>query len=131
MVGVHSDEEITRNKGPPVMNDEERLAIVKACKWVDEVAFGTPYDPSLELLVSVSRNRVWKKWSGVTGRNQDRLNCDFVVHGDDLSTTANGEDAYAKVKAAGTLLLLFRLIATVIHFIPWVAIRENESGQAN
>ena len=36
VVGVHSDEEIRKHKGPPVMNDEERLATVRACKWVDE-----------------------------------------------------------------------------------------------
>ena len=36
-----------------------RLALVHACKWVDEVVFDTPYNPTVELL--------------------DRLNCDFVV----------------------------------------------------
>jgi ethanolamine-phosphate cytidylyltransferase len=88
VVGVHSDEEIIRNKGPPVMNNDERLAIVKSCKWVDEVVFDTPYDPSLELL--------------------DRLNCDFCVHGDDVASTATGEDAYAKVKKAGRMRVIKR-----------------------
>jgi ethanolamine-phosphate cytidylyltransferase len=37
VVGVHSDAEILKHKGPPVMNEEERLATVRACKWVDEV----------------------------------------------------------------------------------------------
>jgi cytidyltransferase-like protein len=37
VVGVHSDAEILRHKGPPVMNEQERLATVRACKWVDEV----------------------------------------------------------------------------------------------
>ncbi len=36
VVGVHSDKEIRKHKGPPVMSDEERLATVRACKWVDE-----------------------------------------------------------------------------------------------
>lgn len=54
VVGVHSDEEIRKHKGPPVMNDPERLATVNACKWVDEIVFGTPYDPSLELLVKLN-----------------------------------------------------------------------------
>ena len=40
-----------------------------------------PLDPSLELL--------------------DRFNCDFAIHGDDMSTTADGKDAYAEVKQAG------------------------------
>jgi glycerol-3-phosphate cytidylyltransferase-like family protein len=67
-----------KHKGPPVMNDRERYyllssffiiirrrtypncsfgndsrAMVDACKWADEVAWGTPYDPSIELLVCV------------------------------------------------------------------------------
>jgi len=88
VVGVHSDAEILRHKGPPVMNEQERLATVRACKWVDEVVFDTPYDPSLELLI--------------------KLNCDFCVHGDDLSTTADGRDAYADVKAAGRMKVVKR-----------------------
>lgn len=88
VVGVHSDEEIRKHKGPPVMNDAERLATVNACKWVDEVVFGTPYDPSLELLV--------------------KLNCDYCVHGDDMSTTADGRDAYAEVKEAGRMKVVKR-----------------------
>jgi len=55
---------------------------------VDEVVFDTPYDPSLELL--------------------DRLKCDFCVHGDDLSTTADGRDAYEEVKSAGRMKIVKR-----------------------
>ncbi|WAQ97379.1 PCY2-like protein [Mya arenaria] len=36
-VGVHSDEEITMHKGPPVFNQEERYRMVRAIKWVDEM----------------------------------------------------------------------------------------------
>jgi ethanolamine-phosphate cytidylyltransferase len=88
VVGVHSNAEILRHKGPPVMSDEERLATVRACKWVDEVVFDTPYNPSLELLI--------------------KLNCDFCVHGDDMSTTADGRDAYAEVKEAGRMKIVKR-----------------------
>jgi cytidyltransferase-like protein len=42
VAGVHSCEEIRRNKGPPVMTNEERCNAVAACKWVDEVVFDTP-----------------------------------------------------------------------------------------
>jgi|EP01047_Picozoa_sp_COSAG01_P025564 hypothetical protein len=35
------------------MTDDERVKIVKACKWVDEVAFDTPYQPSVATLDSV------------------------------------------------------------------------------
>jgi cytidyltransferase-like protein len=50
VVGVHSDAEITRNKGPPVMNEAERYAMVRACKWVDEMIEDAPYSPTVELL---------------------------------------------------------------------------------
>ena len=88
VVGVHSDEEILKHKGPPVMNNDERLATVRACKWVDEVVFDTPYNPSLELL--------------------DKLHCEYVVHGDDMSTTADGRDAYEEVKQAGRMKIVKR-----------------------
>jgi len=88
VVGVHSDAEIAKHKGPPVMNEQERLACVKACKWVDEVAFDTPYDPSIELL--------------------DKLNCDFGIHGDDTSTTSDGQDAYGELKKAGRMRIIKR-----------------------
>lgn len=70
--GVNSDEEITKVKGPPVFNSEERCAIVRACKWVDEVAPDTPYTPNEDLLTT--------------------LNCDFYAHGDDVALNADGVD---------------------------------------
>jgi len=88
VAGVHSDAEITRNKGPPTMKEDERLRIVKACKWVDEVVFDVPYSPTIELL--------------------DRLNCDFCVHGDDMPTNADGKSAYDDVLKAGRLKIVKR-----------------------
>eukprot|EP00658_Telonema_sp_P-2_P078654 TRINITY_DN7418_c0_g2_i3.p1 TRINITY_DN7418_c0_g2~~TRINITY_DN7418_c0_g2_i3.p1 ORF type:complete len:353 (+),score=108.62 TRINITY_DN7418_c0_g2_i3:197-1255(+) len=82
VAGVHSDDEITRAKGMPVLNNEERMALVKACKWVDEIVFDTPYNPTVELL--------------------DKLNCDFVAHGDDIGPT------YAEVMEAGRLKVIKR-----------------------
>ena len=37
VVGVNPDAEIRKFKGPPVMSDKERCALVEAVKWVDEV----------------------------------------------------------------------------------------------
>jgi cytidyltransferase-like protein len=37
VVGVNPDAEIRQYKGPPVMSDDERCALVEAVKWVDEV----------------------------------------------------------------------------------------------
>jgi len=40
--------------------------------------------------------------------SQDKLNCDFCVHGDDLATTPDGQDAYGKVKEAGRMKVIKR-----------------------
>eukprot|EP01084_Bolivina_argentea_P269344 457730_1 len=77
VVGVHSDEEIARNKREPVMNNEQRMAAVKACKWADEIVFGVPYAPTLELI--------------------DKHRCDYIAHGDDIPMAANGQSAYHDV----------------------------------
>ncbi|XP_017853992.1 ethanolamine-phosphate cytidylyltransferase isoform X1 [Drosophila busckii] len=80
IVGIHTDEEITKHKGPPVFTEEERVKMVKGIKWVDEVVLGAPYVTSLEVL--------------------DQNNCDFCVHGDDITMTAEGVDTYHLVKSA-------------------------------
>lgn len=49
------------HKGPPVFSQEERYAMVRAIKWVDEVIEGAPYITTRETLI--------------------KYNCDFVVHG--------------------------------------------------
>lgn len=32
------------------MTDEERYALVKACKWADEVVMQDAYDPTIEII---------------------------------------------------------------------------------
>ncbi|XP_063828237.1 ethanolamine-phosphate cytidylyltransferase isoform X2 [Ostrinia nubilalis] len=81
IVGVHTDEEIAKHKGPPVFTQEERYKMVKAIKWVDQVVEGAPYVTTLETL--------------------DKYQCDFCVHGDDITVTADGIDTYHLVKKAG------------------------------
>ena len=80
VVGVHNDQEITLNKGPPVFNEQERYRMVRGIKWVDEVIENAPYSTTIETL--------------------DKYNCDFCVHGNDITLTAEGIDTYAEVKAA-------------------------------
>lgn len=81
VVGVHSDAEIARNKGPPVMKEQERYFLARSCKWVDEVIEDAPYSPTIELLNS--------------------LNCRYAAHGDDLSINENGDDCMSILKRAG------------------------------
>ncbi|CAG9864346.1 unnamed protein product [Phyllotreta striolata] len=81
IVGVHTDEEIMKHKGPPVFTAAERYKMVRGIKWVDEVVEGAPYVTSLETL--------------------DKYDCEFCVHGDDITLTADGVDTYHLVKDAG------------------------------
>jgi ethanolamine-phosphate cytidylyltransferase len=81
VVGVHSDAEIEKNKGPTVMKEDERYAAVAACKWVDQVVPNAPYNTTVECL--------------------KEHNIDFCVHGDDITTMADGTDCYQAVKDAG------------------------------
>ncbi|XP_054156496.1 ethanolamine-phosphate cytidylyltransferase-like [Oppia nitens] len=81
IVGVHSDAEINLHKGPPVFNEEERYKMVSAIKWVDEVVKDAPYITTLETL--------------------DQYQCDFCVHGNDITLDADGLDTYRFVKESG------------------------------
>lgn len=65
-----------------------RCASVAACKWTDEVV---PYAPYV----------TEESWI-------DRYGCQFVVHGDDISTDADGKDCYEGVKKAGRFLVCKR-----------------------
>eukprot|EP01113_Clastostelium_recurvatum_P002272 TRINITY_DN1093_c0_g1_i1.p1 TRINITY_DN1093_c0_g1~~TRINITY_DN1093_c0_g1_i1.p1 ORF type:complete len:365 (+),score=112.18 TRINITY_DN1093_c0_g1_i1:45-1139(+) len=88
VVGVHNDDEITRHKGPPVMNEQERYKAVRACKWADEVVEAAPYIADLKTL--------------------DEHNCDFCVHGEDISVGEDGRDVYEGVKNSGRFKIIKR-----------------------
>ncbi|KAI8629989.1 phosphoethanolamine cytidylyltransferase-like protein [Xylariaceae sp. FL1651] len=109
-VGVHSDEDIIKNKGPTVMNLAERLAAVDACRWVTKSVPDAPYVTELPFI--------------------GRYNCRYVVHGDDITSDSNGEDCYRFVKQAGRFKVVKRtpsisttdlvgrmLLCTKTHFI--------------
>lgn len=109
-VGIHSDEAITENKGPTVMTLDERVAAVDACRWVTRPIPNAPYVTYLP-------------WISHYG-------CYYVVHGDDITSDAGGEDCYRFVKAAQRFLVVKRtpgisttdlvgrmLLCTRSHFI--------------
>ncbi|KAL9235715.1 hypothetical protein vseg_010454 [Gypsophila vaccaria] len=85
VVGVVSDHEITSNKGPPVTPLHERMIMVKAVKWVDEVIPDAPY--------AITEDFMKKLF--------DEYNIDYIIHGDDPCLLPDGSDAYALAKSAG------------------------------
>lgn len=91
VAGVHSDDSITMQKGPPVIPHAERVELVKACKWVDEVADDLPYAVPVKLL--------------------DDLRCDCAIHGDDLPKVGGG-GLFDEVMRAGRLRIVKRTEGT-------------------
>lgn len=87
-VGVHSDEDILANKGPTVMRLDERICAVDACKWSTEAVPDSPY----------VTEPLW----------MDKYGCKYVVHGDDITTDANGNDCYQEVKDIGRFVVVKR-----------------------
>ncbi|CEF99073.1 Rossmann-like alpha/beta/alpha sandwich fold [Ostreococcus tauri] len=85
LVGVVNDAEIRRCKGPPVCDEVERLEMVRACKWVDDVIEDVPYEVTDEF----------------TDELFEKHGVDYVVHGDDPCLLPDGTDAYAYPKRIG------------------------------
>ena len=85
VVGVLSDEVAAAYKRPPIMTLTERVAVIEACRYVDEVLPNAPYTVSSEFL--------------------DEHDISVVVHGDDISPV-NLEQVFGPVVAAGKLRLV-------------------------
>jgi len=84
IVGVNSDDSIKQCKGAPLMNEKERMVMVKGCKFVDEVVPNCPYIMNEKYL-----NYIIKKYQ-----------VDYVIHGDD-PCIVDGKDVYESAKKAG------------------------------
>ena len=54
VLGVNSDADLLKTKGPTIMNNRERNEIMRHCKFVDEVIEETPYTPSLQFLDDIN-----------------------------------------------------------------------------
>lgn len=88
LVGLHNDEDIAKNKGPTVMNLAERVAAVNACRFSTLCVPHAPYVTSIP-------------WISHYG-------CQYVTHGDDITSDASGEDCYRFVKRAGRMKIVPR-----------------------
>ena len=92
VVGLIPDREILRCKGPPLLDEDERLELVESVKWVDEVLTGVPYDLTPEFVEELfTKHRI-----------------DYVIHGDDPCILPDGTDAYAYAKKSGRFRLIKR-----------------------
>lgn len=85
IVGVLSDETASSYKRRPIMSLAERVAVIEACRYVDEVVPDAPYRVTAEFL--------------------DEHGIAVVVHGDDLSPEAMDE-VFGAVASTGRLRLV-------------------------
>lgn len=120
-IGIHTDEEIQANKGPTVMNLQERAITIDANKWTTKVITHAPYVTQPDFM--------------------NKYGCKYVVHGDDITTDSDGNDCYGIVRAQGRLKLVKRtegvsttdlinrlLFPTETHYITDVpgVLKDNE-----
>lgn len=86
LVGIHDDQTLNAIRGSnyPLMNLQERVLSVLACKWVDEVVIGAPYSISKAMIDNGQRK------------------ISVVVHGKvPASPDINGSDPYSVPKELG------------------------------
>ncbi|WOK96745.1 ethanolamine-phosphate cytidylyltransferase [Canna indica] len=118
VVGVVSDDEITANKGPPVTPLRERMIMVGAVKWVDEVISDAPY--------AITEQFMKKLFT--------EYNIDYIIHGDDPCLLPDGTDAYALAKKAGRYKQIKRtegVSSTDIVGRMLLCVRERSLGGSN
>lgn len=65
IVGVHSDDVVKSYKRKPILSMDERISVIRSCKYVDEVVDNAPLRVTNEYLNSIG--------------------ADYVVHGDDMT----------------------------------------------
>jgi D-beta-D-heptose 7-phosphate kinase/D-beta-D-heptose 1-phosphate adenosyltransferase len=75
IVGVNSDEWLTRKKGKPFMNYHERTEVVNALKWVDHVlSFDDSDDSACSLLETLKKTWIGKGDELIFANGGDRNN---------------------------------------------------------
>jgi len=75
IVGVNSDEWLTRKKGKPFMNWEERTTVVSALKWVNHVLrFDDSDDSACSLLETLKKTWIGKGDELIFANGGDRNN---------------------------------------------------------
>ena len=89
IVGVCSDEDVTREKGKPVMTAKERAECVRQCKWVDEVIVNSKWLVDIEYL--------------------DKLGCKYIARDSNPYPYNDIPDMYLPFKKANRFLTTKRI----------------------
>lgn len=88
LVGIHSDQTVSQQRGcHPIMHLHERSLSVLACRYVDEVIIGAPWEVTQDMMTT--------------------FNISLVVHGTVAESSCNGEnDPYAIPKSMGIFQMI-------------------------
>lgn len=88
LVGVHNDQIVSQRRAShPIMHLHERSLSVLACRYVDEVIIGAPWEVTKDMLTT--------------------FNISLVVHGTVAESSCNGEvDPYASPKSMGIFQMI-------------------------
>ena len=89
IVGLSSDEVVTKEKWKPIMSYEERIESLKHCKYVDEILTNAPWEFSIEFL--------------------DSINCKYVAREPTPYPCGDVKDIYAPFKECGRFLSTKRI----------------------
>src|SRR5579862_1241237 len=96
IVGVHADRDVASYKVPPILTHAERVAVVRGCRFVDQVLDEpAPLQATPALL--------------------DKIGADFCCHGDDMSEEQLAF-FYADLMPSGRL--------KVVRYTPAIATRQ-------
>lgn len=117
VVGLIPDAEVVRCKGPPVLRERERRAVIETVKWVDEIIENVPYDLTPEFCATL----------------YEKHGIDFIVHGDDPCLLPNGADAYDAPKKQGKFKMIKRTegvsTTAIVDRILWAAQCDEKNGK--
>lgn len=111
IVGLHTDPVVNAYKGGnyPIMNLHERVLSVLACKYVNEVVIGAPYDVTKELIVSRGTISGGKRIVNLISiALQDHFKVDVVCHGQTPIAPCDDKqgDPYAVPKMQGKFVVV-------------------------
>ena len=91
------------------MNGEERMKLVRACKWINESYPDTPYTVSEKVL--------------------DQFNCEFYLHGDDPCINSEGVDICQELNKVGKFKVFKRTSGVSTTSITGRLLRLFESDE--
>ncbi|XP_078438923.1 phosphorylethanolamine cytidylyltransferase 1 [Wolffia australiana] len=108
LVGVHPDQTVREKKGTyPIMHLHERSLSVLACRYVDEVIIGAPWEVTKDMIMT--------------------FNISAVVHGSVAEGSYHGEDPYAVPKGLGIFRFIESPRDTTSRSIAWRIVENLEA----